>query len=203
LIFALIYGTEPGTVQRRVNRPQFQTVPLPILPTHGTLGHLCNNRAPPPQRLERSEKNTCNVGGFAYLSACPISHVPVVACRLAGIRTRGRSTARKTRQPEANRRTPPNGGRDLKQRRTGLFRLCQNPNWRTEEACLSCRACGRDSIPPKRRPLKISRADLPSGIDVSNGAAPDRRSRSWLPQQRGRRSPMAGQLKRSRLHRAP
>ena len=25
------------------------------------------------------------------------------------------------RQPEANRRTPPNGGRDLKQRRTGLF----------------------------------------------------------------------------------
>jgi hypothetical protein len=73
--------------------------------------------------------------------------VPVVACRLAGIRTRGRSTARKTRQPEANRRTPPNGGRDLKQRRTGLFRLCQNPNWRTEEACLSCRACGRDPIP--------------------------------------------------------
>jgi hypothetical protein len=27
----------------------------------------------------------------------------------------------KDRQPEANRRTPPNGGRDLKQRRTGLF----------------------------------------------------------------------------------
>src|SRR5271168_3771867 len=52
----------------------------------------------------------------------------------------------KDRQPEANRRTPPNGGRDLKQRRTGLFwspsalqRLA------TEEACLSCRACGRES----------------------------------------------------------
>src|SRR5579862_5085083 len=27
----------------------------------------------------------------------------------------------KSRQPEANRQTPPNGGRDLKQRRTGLF----------------------------------------------------------------------------------
>ena len=34
----------------------------------------------------------------------------------------------KDRQPEANRQTPPNGGRDLKQRRTGLFRLCQFPN---------------------------------------------------------------------------
>src|ERR1700722_7561303 len=55
----------------------------------------------------------------------------------------------KDRQPEANRRTPPNGGRDLKQRRTGLFwslLALQRPT--TEEACLSCRACGRDSSPP-------------------------------------------------------
>src|SRR5215471_13005646 len=34
-----------------------------------------------------------------YLSLCPISHVPVVVCRLAGIRTRGRSTA--AQQPAA------------------------------------------------------------------------------------------------------
>ncbi len=38
-----------------------------------------------------------------------------------------------------------NGGRDLKQRRTGLFRLCRpSKGRRTEEACLSCRACGWD-----------------------------------------------------------
>src|SRR5579862_7968322 len=55
----------------------------------------------------------------------------------------------KDRQPEANRRTPPNGGRDLKQRRTGLFwslSALQRPT--TEEACLSCRACGREFSPP-------------------------------------------------------
>jgi hypothetical protein len=56
------------------------------------------------------------------ISFLPKSHVPVVVCRSAGIRTRGRLTAlKKDRQPEANRRTSPNEGRDLKQRRTGLF----------------------------------------------------------------------------------
>ena len=33
-----------------------------------------------------------------YGSACPISHVPVVACQLVGIRTRGRTAARISRQ---------------------------------------------------------------------------------------------------------
>src|SRR5271165_5373511 len=49
------------------------------------------------------------------------------------------------RQPEANRRTPPNGGRDLKQRRTGLFwSLLALQRLAIKEACLSCRACGRE-----------------------------------------------------------
>jgi hypothetical protein len=41
------------------------------------------------------EKNTCNAWRIAYLCSCPISHVPVVVCWLAGIRTRGRLTAAK------------------------------------------------------------------------------------------------------------
>lgn len=55
------------------------------------------------------------------------------------------------RQPEANRRTPPNGGRGLKQRRTGLFwslSALQRPA--PKEACLSCRACGRVISSSKR-----------------------------------------------------
>jgi hypothetical protein len=33
---------------------------------------------------------------YPYLSLCPISHVPVAACQLVGIRTRGRTAARAT-----------------------------------------------------------------------------------------------------------
>lgn len=40
-------------------------------------------------------KRSCARGGICYLHACPISHVPVVACRLVGIRTRGRTAARR------------------------------------------------------------------------------------------------------------
>ena len=96
------------------------------------------------------QKNACVLRRFAQITILPNTHVPVVVCRSAGIWTRGQSTvARKDRQPEANRRTPPNGGRDLKQRRTGLFRPCRPSKGRlTEEACLSCRACGRDFSPP-------------------------------------------------------
>ena len=55
------------------------------------------------------------------------------------------------RQPEANRRTPPNGGRGLKQRRTGLFwSLPALQRSAPKEACLSCRACGRDFSSSKR-----------------------------------------------------
>ena len=79
------------------------------------------------KKLCRDTKNTCVGGRNPYVAPCPISHVPVVVCRLAGIRTRGRSLVSKKPAAGANRRTPPNGGRDLKQRRTGLFRLCWPP----------------------------------------------------------------------------
>jgi hypothetical protein len=68
---------------------------------------------------------------------------------------------RNGRQPEANRRTPPNGGRDLKQRRTGLFwslSALQRPAL-PKEACLSCRACGGNS-PSKRWPLARLRRSI-------------------------------------------
>src|ERR1700729_813558 len=69
----------------------------------------------------------------------------------------------KDRQPEANRRTPPNGGRDLKQRRTGLFwspSALQRPA--AEEACLSCRACGREHSPPNDGCETRRKAQLPA-----------------------------------------
>src|SRR5580692_949122 len=114
-----------------------------------------------------------------YLCACPISHVPVVVCRLAGIRTRGRLTAGKDRQPEANRRTPPNGGRDLKQRRTGLFwSLLALQRSAPKEACLSCRACGRD-ISSSKRWLRSLEAAQPRAR-LGHGVAADRSSGSSM-----------------------
>ena len=116
----------------------------------------------------------------SIFSGLPKSHVPVVVCRLAGIRTRGRSLVSKKPAAGANRRTPPNGGRDLKQRRTGLFRLCwPSKGWRTEEACLSCRTCGRELIPSIRWPLN----PLDSVMLVWGGRVLRRSTRpvlSWL-----------------------
>src|SRR5205085_9741149 len=41
----------------------------------------------------RSEKTSCIERTFFLFANCPISHVPVAACRLVGIRTRGRTAA--------------------------------------------------------------------------------------------------------------
>ena len=87
---------------------------------------VCNPFITNRKKRRGAQKNACVLRRFAQITESPNTHVPVVVCRSAGIWTRGQSTApRKDRQPEANRRTPPNGGRDLKQRRTGLFRLCR------------------------------------------------------------------------------
>ena len=92
----------------------------------------------------------------------PISHVPVAACRLVGIRstagqppgvlkdrwsqgwipTAGIQVAtpdpNNNRQPEAKPANPAlHGGRSLKQRRTGFFGLVGPPQADTEEACFS------------------------------------------------------------------
>ena len=80
----------------------------------------------------------------------------------------------KNRQPEANRRTPPNGGRDSKQRRTGLFRLCRpSKGRRHEEACLSCRVCGGD-FPFQTMAMSFALRHVAIGNRMSNGAATDR-----------------------------
>ena len=42
------------------------------------------------------QKNPCAAGASDLSEPCPISHVPEAACRLVGIRTRGRTAARDT-----------------------------------------------------------------------------------------------------------
>ena len=42
----------------------------------------------------RAAQNSCTVFGNHLFATCPISHVPVAACRSVGIRTRGRTAAR-------------------------------------------------------------------------------------------------------------
>src|SRR4029077_4589529 len=81
----------------------------------------------------------------------------------------------KARQPEANRRTPPNGGRDLKQRRTGLFwSLLALQRSAPKEACLSCRACGRDIFSSKRWLCSLEAAQPQARL--GHGVAADRSS---------------------------
>lgn len=104
----------------------------------------------------------CDRGHSTVYGACPISHVPVAACRLVGIRstagqppgvlkdrwsqgwipTAGIRVATpdpdNNRQPEAKPANPAlHGGRSLKQRRTGFFGLVGPPKADTEEACFS------------------------------------------------------------------
>src|SRR5690349_24715208 len=91
------------------------------------------------------KKSLARIRDSTYVANCPISHVPVAACRSVGIRTRGRTAARdmgpllgdghprgkdpgasrvsnNDRQPEAKPANPAlHGGRSLKQRRNGLF----------------------------------------------------------------------------------
>ena len=104
----------------------------------------------------------CRAWLVSVYAPCPISHVPVAACRLVGIRstagqppgvlkdrwsqgwipTAGIQVATpdpdNNRQPEAKPANPAlHGGRSLKQRRTGFFGLVGPPKAGTEEACFS------------------------------------------------------------------
>src|SRR5271163_171037 len=68
-----------------------------------------------------AQKIACVWERFDQITGCPI-RTCLWSC--VGRRGSGQEASQppsKDRQPEANRRTPPNGGRDLKQRRTGLF----------------------------------------------------------------------------------
>ena len=72
--------------------------------------------------------------------------------------------------------------------------------WRTEEASLSCRACGRELIPSKRRPRK------PAGSRHAGRRVQRRRTRpdfaNGQPLSRSR-SRLTVSPKRTRFHRAP
>jgi hypothetical protein len=101
-------------------------------------------------------KRLASRGECPYRPACPISHVPVVACWSVDLRTRGRKNAsrrgsRATAPPPMNGpaaggepAAPPEAG-DAAQSNdgAGFFGLCRVPSPATEEACPSCRACGR------------------------------------------------------------
>lgn len=95
-------------------------------------------------------------GRSAYTPPCPISHVPVVACWSADLRTRGRKNA--SRWGKALGRTlkngPAAGGENRRPRPKRVTQLKATTERaflvsagfqvrRTKEACPSCRACGR------------------------------------------------------------
>ena len=57
---------------------------------------MCNSA----EIIRKLRKYHLNPDKLCVFSALPKSHVPVVVCRLAGIRTRGRLIVSKNRQPE-------------------------------------------------------------------------------------------------------
>ena len=131
----------------------------------------------------------------------PKSHVPVVVCRSAGIRTRGRSTAQERSAAGGEPAYPAKRGTRLKATtdRACLVSVGPSKGRLTEEACLSCRACGRDLLPSNRwlrnqgRPKGFSRGY------VSNGAASDRAfdaTRLQTRRAKNKRSRTAGQRRR-------
>ena len=65
---------------------------------NGSRNH-CDSRE---QKISREGKKTlASIGATRLCRARPISHVPVAACRLVGIRTRGRTAARSEEEIEA------------------------------------------------------------------------------------------------------
>ncbi len=124
-------------------------------------------------------------GECPYTPPCPYSHVPVVACWSVDLRTRGRKNASRRGsgallQPPMNGpaaggepAAPPEAG-DAAQSNdgAGFFGLCRVPSPATEEACPSCRACGRGSpfqtMAPRSLWLRVMRV---RGFPTTNGAA--------------------------------
>ena len=81
----------------------------------------CNSYVTMLKNLASAQKIACVWERIDQITGCPI-RTCLWSC--VGRRGSGQEASQppsKDRQPEANRRTPPNGGRDLKQRRTGLF----------------------------------------------------------------------------------
>jgi len=64
-------------------------------PSDNTQLTICERAA---EKIIAYEKNSCIAFTTRLCAARPISHVPVAACRLVGIRTRGRTAARSKRR---------------------------------------------------------------------------------------------------------
>ena len=128
-----------------------------------------------PKNFAGSQNSSCAPAHLLYASACPNFARACGRVSVGGdLDKRPVNRPLKNRQPEANRRTPPNGGRDSKQRRTGLFRLCRpSKGRRHEEACLSCRVCGGD-FPFQTMAMSFALRHVAIGNRMSNGAATDR-----------------------------
>ena len=120
------------------------------LPTSGRLAReiVCKIVRPAGEKPLRRDATRTNSDLAQYARACGRVSVG------GDLDKRPVNRPSKDRQPEANRRTPPNGGRDLKQRRTGLFwSLPALQRSAPKEACLSCRACGRDFLVQTMAPI--------------------------------------------------
>ena len=141
-------------------------------------------------------QSPCCRGSISVYAPCPISHVPVAACRLVGIRstagqppgvlkdrwsqgwipTAGIQVATpdpdNNRQPEAKPANPAlHGGRSLKQRRTGFFGLVGPPKAGTEEACFSLPGVRWGSSLPIHGSFRVLCARLDRRVSKARGSA--------------------------------
>lgn len=192
-------------------------------------GGRCVFRATIPPGRPRSPKSRVESAFFpcrrepsAVYRPCPISHVPVAACRLVGIRstagqppgvlkdrwsqgwipTAGIRVAtpdsNNNRQPEAKPANPAlHGGRSLKQRRTGFFGLVGSSKGRHRRGLffLARRAVG---VPPIQS-TAASGCSAPVAIRASPKRTDDATHRPLTPTARVRAVPIRSRARRWRL----
>ena len=149
---AILESIQIAGLERAFERPTRRRMRRLRAPVSAGAAKVAQKYVGPP-----AEKTSCARARFDQISVCPI-RTCLWSC--VGRRGSGQEASQpplEDRQPEANRRTPPNGGRDLKQRRTGLFwSLPALQRSAIKEACLSCRACGRDFPRPNDGPERRS-----------------------------------------------
>jgi hypothetical protein len=117
-------------------------------------------------------KNLLRRGAIRTNKPLPNTHVPVVACRSAGIWTRGQLTALARPAAGGEPANPAQRGTRLEATTDGLFwSLPALQRLAIKEACLSCRACGRDFPPSKRWLMIVSSGACPRGTRVGYGSS--------------------------------
>ena len=102
-------------------------------------------------------RNRLRFGAIRPNKRSPNTHVPVVACRSAGIWTRGQSTAPGRPAAGGEPAIPAQRGTRLEATTDRAFLVSAGPpRSAIKEACLSCRACGRDFPRPNDGPERRS-----------------------------------------------